>query len=859
MSPRFLFLFRWFARRFFGHLELEPDTVDTLRSLESRGSVVYVMRYASRLDYFLFNWLFLRDKLRLAGFANGVSFYYYRPLHQSIPLLFQRLRARRFLHWGRERAAEHELGREHVHELVRAGESLFLFLRTDRVGSWLLGRRHAVRSMENELDFLSEIVGSVWNDDRPVWLVPLALFWRKGPRGARRFLNLAYGASHRPTDLAKVTGFLLNYRNLKIKVAEPIDLRGFTREQRAEGAGTVVRKVRRALLLHLYREEKVAQGPPVQPVTRVQEEIFADPAFGEALAAYAREKSIGLDAARAQAEKILREIAARMNSTVLAVLNVAMSAVARRMFGGVEVIGLDKVADYARRHPVVLVPSHRSYFDFLILSWLLYNHHLVPPHILARENMAFGPFGFIFRRCGAFFMRRNLDDPLYKEVFRRYVAYLVKEGFTQEFFIEGGRSRTGKTLAPKFGFLTWDVEGFLATGRRDLFFIPTAITYERLVEEGAMIAELEGGAKKDESVLGLVRARKFLQRRFGTIFVNFGEPISLGDALGDRRRRFAREADEAVVEEKRRFVQGLGHRLVERINWAAVANATSVAACGLLGEPRRGLLRHELTARMQQVVDLLRIQDVRLTPALEADEGEFGESIAFLLRSDLVKSVEDPRGEILYFEESRRRALDLYRNTIIHYLATPSFLARELLAGLPTDRLLDGVTSWLRLFYGEFFAPTGELVAAYVDGFLDYFERFGMVERGDAGVRVSEKGRSYFRFLAMQTRGVLEAYYATCTAALELGEAPLRRRALEKKIQEQYQRGELLGEVERPEGSNPVTFHNALELLVRRELLVRGTSEASRERRREVTYARGPAFDELVSLRERLAVALAAG
>ena len=196
--------------------------------------------------------------------------------------------------------------------------------------------------------------------------------------------------------------------------------------------------------------------------------------------------------------------------------------------------GLEKVTEYAKRNPIVLVPSHRSYFDFIILSSMLfYDRHLLPPHIAARENMAFGPFGFIWRKAGAFFLRRSFDDPLYKSVFRTYVAYLIKEGFTQEFFIEGGRSRTGKTLAPRLGILSWNVEAFLASGRQDLYFVPIALTYERLVEEGAMVGELEGGAKTEESMLGLVRARRFLRLRFGSVFVNFGEPISLGD--GPRR------------------------------------------------------------------------------------------------------------------------------------------------------------------------------------------------------------------------------------------------------------------------------------------------------------------------------------
>jgi glycerol-3-phosphate O-acyltransferase len=487
---------------------------------------------------------------------------------------------------------------------------------------------------------------------------------------------------------------------------------------------------------------------------------------------------------------------------------------------------------------------------------IFYANYLIPPHIAARENMAFGPFGFLWRRCGAFFLRRSFEDPLYKEVFRAYVAHLVNEGITQEFFIEGGRSRTGKTLAPRLGILSWEVEAFLGTARRDLFFVPIAITYERLVEEGAMVDELEGAEKKSESMLGLVRARKFLQRRFGSVFVNFGEPISLADALGDRRQRLASSQLPEVAAEKRAFVGSLGNRIAERINWAVVPNATSVAACALLGERRRGLFRSELVGRMQEVVDLLRLQDVKLTPALEGDEGPFTEAIASMLRMDLVRATEDPRGEILYFEESKRRALYFYRNSIVQFLAAPSFLARCLLAEPVGPDLRRELTDWLDLFYCEFFTPRGEVLAAHLDAFVDHFERFGWLEREEGALRVTEKGVPACRFLAEQTRGFVEAYYATVAAVLAAvsdGE-PVGLKELRKAAGEQFERAQLLGEVDRREASNPVTFANAVELHVRRRILELESGE--KEPRGEDAFVRGERFGDLAGLRERLAGAL---
>jgi len=452
-----------------------------------------------------------------------------------------------------------------------------------------------------------------------------------------------------------------------------------------------------------------------------------------------------------------------------------------------------------------------------------------------------------------------MDDPVYKDVFRAYVAYLVKEGFTQEFFIEGGRSRTGKTLAPRLGMLSWVIEAFLDTARRDLFFVPIAITYERLVEEGAMVEELEGAAKKDESMLALVRARKYLQRRFGSVFVNFGAPISLAEALGERRERFTHEADPAVVQERREFVGVLGNRIAERINWAMVPAATGIAACALLGERSRGVFRARLVLRMQQVVDLLRLQDIRITPALEADLPGFEDAIAAMLRAGLIRAAPDARGEILFFEESKRRALDFYRNSVAQFLAAPSFLARGLLAGRGPEALRGEVAGWLDLFYTEFFAPRGELMAAHLDAFLDHFEKAGWLARRDARLLPTESGLAPLRFLAEQTRAVLEAYCATATALLAAPNRPLEAKEIGRAAEEQFQRAVLLGEAERREASNPITFANAADCFVRLGILERVPIPSRRDASDETGFARGVRFDDLRDLRARLAAALSRG
>jgi glycerol-3-phosphate O-acyltransferase len=355
-------------------------------------------------------------------------------------------------------------------------------------------------------------------------------------------------------------------------------------------------------------------------------------------------------------------------------------------------------------------------------------------------------------------------------------------------------------------------------------------------------------------MLGLVRARKVLRRRWGSAHISFGEPISLADSIGDRRAQFALEATEEDTAEKRRFVDDLAQRVVERINAATFANTTAVAACAFLGETRRGMLRHELTRRMQELVALLRLQDARLTPALLRDQPDFDDAVAFLLRSDLIEAAPDPRGEILFYEDGKRRVLDIYRNGILHFLAPPSFLARRLLAGASQDALRDDLRFWLDLFHNELFTQRPLVRAAHFEAFLDYFERLEVVERHESHWRASEKGAAYLHRLSMQTRGLVEVYAAAFSSVLsdaELGSA----KNLTRRASEAFARSVLLGDVEATEVSNRATFQGALDELERRNILVRERPAGARE----AVYTRGPAFGELAALVERLAGAVAGG
>ncbi len=313
--------------------------------------------------------------------------------------------------------------------------------------------------------------------------------------------------------------------------------------------------------------------------------------------------------------------------------------------------------------------------------------------------------------------------------------------------------------------------------------------------------------------------------------------------MGARRSAMAAEDGGEL---RRAFVAELGNRIVERINARSAANATSVAAAVFLGAARPGLLHHDLCNRMRELVELLRVCGAELTPALEADLPDFGDSVAFLKRSDLIESLEDERGEILYFDDAKRRALDIYRNSILHFLAPASFMARRLRSPATRDELHDDLAFWADLFYHEFFVPTEQALGAQFDATLRHFERSGMVDAHEGRFRVAEKGHASLLTLELQTQGLQEAYLAAFRAAQAIGE-PTPQKSLERVAADAFSRSELLGEIRSPEVASRATFGNAFDALARRGVLAR------RREGRETLYARGEAFDDLAALTTRLA------
>ena len=174
-----------------------------------------------------------------------------------------------------------------------------------------------------------------------------------------------------------------------------------------------------------------------------------------------------------------------------------------------ELILTRRQVNYWRVHRNPLHPSHRSHIDYLLLSYVLYHNGLTPPHIAAGINLKMPVVGGLLRRAGAFFMHRSFrGDALYQAVFDEYLHQMFIKGYSVEYFIEGGRSRTGRTLHPKTGLLSMTISSFLRNSRRPVCLMPVYFGYERVLEVSTYMGELSGKHKKRESldIIGVIRS-----------------------------------------------------------------------------------------------------------------------------------------------------------------------------------------------------------------------------------------------------------------------------------------------------------------------------------------------------------------
>ena len=507
---------------------------------------------------------------------------------------------------------------------------------------------------------------------------------------------------------------------------------------------------------------------------------------------------------------------------------------------------LERVYALALRYPVVFLPSHKSNLDHLVLQYALHENGLPPNHTAGGINMNFFPVGPLVRRSGVFFIRRTFkDNAPYKLVLRHYIDYLIEKRFPLEWYIEGGRSRSGKLLPPRFGLLAYVVDAYRRGKSEDVHLIPVSIAYDQIQDVSDYVAEQRGAAKQRESFGWFLNVVRRLRRRYGNIHIRFGTPLSLASTLWAPRPGADPNPDEQSL-----TLQKLAFEVCVRINRVTPITPTSLVTFALLSAADRALTLAETHAVVQDLVTAVQRRRLPTTTAIDLDQpADVEAALTALVESGVVKSFTEGPEAVYLIAPDQQLAAAYYRNTIIHFFLNGAIIELALLAVSEAANAPSGARSGaappgayalfcqeasrlLDLFKFEFFFPDKETHRDELGAELS-LQIAGWRERLEgepqSAASMLRQIRPFTAYALL--RPFAEAYRVVADVLLLQGEQPADDGALLKACLALGKQYHLRRRIRSAESVSRVLFETALKLARNRALLGTSTVEVMERRR----------------------------
>jgi glycerol-3-phosphate O-acyltransferase len=465
--------------------------------------------------------------------------------------------------------------------------------------------------------------------------------------------------------------------------------------------------------------------------------VLGSDAVRRAIAEESRSKKISHEKAKETAQSYVTEIAADYREGLIRFGDRLLTRIWNKIYNGISVGHADRIRELAANgHEIIYVPCHRSHMDYLLLTYVIYHEGMVTPHIAAGINLNFWPVGKMFRRGGAFFLRRSFaGNKLYTAVFREYLELLFNKGYSVKYYPEGGRSRTGRLIPPKTGMLAMTIQAMLKGVNRPVSIVPVYIGYENVMEVKSYLNELKGSKKKKESNLQVFSAIKKL-KNYGHGYVNFGEPIQLNQFLESQVPDW-RECRDADPDKKPAWltpaVNELANNVMTRINRAAALNGMALTSLCLLSSKTQTMSEAELKQALGDFIELFKAVPF-------SDDATIPDSTAEELLHDTLKLgrfdvKEDDYGRLIGPQPKSAVYLTYYRNNILHLFALPGLIMASVFARKGTRRsaILQLIAALYPLLQKELFLHlTQDEALAHTDSLINALLSNGLLrQEGD--------------------------------------------------------------------------------------------------------------------------------
>ncbi len=746
----------------FRNIDFDAESLKTLQecSAENRH-IVYASFHSSNISL-----LILYNLLRRHGFEPPVFSLEYNPFllqpagfvwKRIVKLLDQVILRRKY---------KFVLDTDHVRELITGGKSIILSL---------MSRHFFIkRYMEIKYDSILHLVEVQKRIETPIYLLPQMIFWNRNPERSGN-KNVLWTSprdiltSKATGDKGLISGWIATLKSpmpAYVRITAPLNLKEEIASSKSDDSRQIAIEIRNKLLGIYHHEKRTTLGPVIKSQQEMMEKVLYHRNVLDEIARLARDDGTPERKLRKKAYKYYREIAADYSLVYTSYFAKTVSVLLRKIFDGIsyDPESIKMLREAAQKGPLVFTPCHKSHMDYLIISFILFMNNMFPPHIAAGVNLSFWPMGVIFRHSGAFFLRRSFKGlKLYPVVFKQYVKTLVSEGYSIEFFIEGGRTRTGKLALPKLGFLNYLMDAIDEGYNRDLVFVPVSINYDRILEEQSYVAEVKGREKTAESVSAMVESRKLLKRKYGRVYVTFNTPFTLN------------EIREGGVE-KENVALEVANTVIRRINEVTVVTPFALTTAAMLISAVKGFSRQMLVERIAAIHRYFSSAGIRMSESLH-DLSNLDEIVDYVIGAYMEdRIVEELRVEgskkkevvkdFYVLREDNRARIVFYKNSIIHYMVPLSMAAVAVLvsrkkADTGYSAVKEICLTLRRLFAHEFVfsPPTDEDGLPFDRDVFEHLRTEHIIAGEDGVITVDEAGVDVLRYHAKIIQEYFESYY----------------------------------------------------------------------------------------------------
>ncbi len=655
---------------------VEKYVVQRIRELAAQGPVVYAFKYRSYFDVQYVRLRFAQLGLPVPCFVFDARSGALRALSRWFSTQQRRTDSPR----NPKSSLDEQV--ELVREILQSGGSAIFFLVDEKTSK--------ARYVHPETDPINILVQVQTRMAASIAVVPMMILYERGQRrSVRPFWEEVLGDPDQPGIIKRIITSVRRWTVPELLIGNPVYLVAeFEEFGGAHDPERLIIDVRNELVNAINERVRVNRGPERMSRTEIKERVLQDPKVQTAIEHAIAHTAMSESDLKKKAESFVEEMAGDQRIQVHHFLFLLLKWLFGKIFTEIDV--RESQFEILKRTneagSLIYVSCHKSHLDYLVIGYLSFVNQMAIPYMAAGKNLSFWPVGPILRNAGAFFIRRSFQKlgsltRLYTRVFEAYLRVLLSEKININFYIEGGRSRTGKLLPPRVGMLSFLLQAVDEGYVDDLAFVPSFVAYDQVPEESSYLRELAGAEKEKESFWSFLRSREALKKKYGKAYIRFHLPISYKEFL----KSYLPTGDPNTLDSvaTRKTYHDFAYYLMSGIAKAGVVTPIELTAASLLSSGAVIVSHDEIVERAQALYEALQEQRTELASSFKDLLGALESSLMIFAQRSFIEPLEDSDdsdGKAYQIRAAKRMTLDYYRNALLNFIWPHSLAALSVLA-----------------------------------------------------------------------------------------------------------------------------------------------------------------------------------